>query len=62
MEFNGLVFVIAIFVPGIITVINCLNECGDDLAPTEGWSDRRQNCLLDMCIVGNTELIWNGQQ
>jgi len=31
-----------------------LNECGDDLAPTEGWSDRSQNCLNDMRIVGNT--------
>jgi hypothetical protein len=27
---------------------------GDDLAPTEGWSDRSQNCLHDMRIVGNT--------
>ena len=24
------------------------------LAPTEGWSDRSQNCLHDMRIVGNT--------
>jgi hypothetical protein len=31
-----------------------LNEGGDDLAPTEGWSDRSQNCLNDMRIVGNT--------
>jgi hypothetical protein len=31
-----------------------LNECGDNLAPTEGWSDRSQNCLNDMRIVGNT--------
>jgi len=30
------------------------NECGDYLAPTEGWSDRSQNCLNDMRIVGNT--------
>ena len=33
---------------------NCLNECGDDLVPTEGWGDRSQNCLHDMRIVGNT--------
>jgi hypothetical protein len=31
-----------------------LNECGDDLVPTEGWGDRSQNCLHDMRIVGNT--------
>jgi hypothetical protein len=31
-----------------------LNECGDDLAPTEGWSDRSQNCLNDVRIVGKT--------
>src|SRR5438309_5773794 len=36
------------------TQIYYLNECGDDLAPTEGWSDRSQNCLNDMRIVGNT--------
>jgi hypothetical protein len=39
---------------------NCLNECGDDLVPTEGWGDRSQNCLHDVRIVGNTELIWDG--
>jgi len=36
------------------TQIYYLNECGNDLAPTEGWSDRSQNCLNDMRIVGNT--------
>jgi hypothetical protein len=39
---------------------NSLNECGGSLAPTKGWRDRSQNCLHDMRIVGNTELIWNG--
>jgi hypothetical protein len=29
-------------------------EVGDDLAPTEGWGDRGQNCLHDMRVVGNT--------
>jgi hypothetical protein len=38
----------------------CLDERGDDLAPTEGRSDRCENCLHDMRIVGNTQLIWNG--
>ena len=33
---------------------NRLNECGDDLVPTEGWGDRSQNCLHDVRIVGNT--------
>ena len=33
---------------------NGLNECGDDLVPTEGWGDRSQNCLHDVRIVGNT--------
>jgi hypothetical protein len=33
---------------------NCLNECGDDLVPTEGWGDRSQNCLHDVRIIGNT--------
>ena len=41
---------------------NCLNECGDDLVPTEGWGDRSQNCLHHVRIIGNTQLIWNGQQ
>ena len=40
---------------------NLLQSTGrDDLVPAEGWSDRSQNCLHDMRIVGNTELIWNG--
>src|SRR5580704_6700397 len=39
---------------------NCLNECGENLVPTEGWGDRSQNCLHDVRIVGNTELIWDG--
>jgi hypothetical protein len=33
---------------------NCLNECGENLVPTEGWGDRSQNCLHDVRIVGNT--------
>jgi hypothetical protein len=33
---------------------NCLNECGADLVPTEGWGDRGQNCLQDMHVVRNT--------
>jgi hypothetical protein len=33
---------------------NCLNECGYDLAPTEGWGDRSQNCLHDVRIIGDT--------
>jgi hypothetical protein len=24
-----------------------------DLAPTENWADRRQNCFHGMCIVGH---------
>jgi hypothetical protein len=39
---------------------NCLNECGENLVPTERWGDRSQNCLHDVRIVGNTELIWDG--
>src|ERR1039458_10046808 len=30
------------------------------LAPTEGRSDRSQNRLHDMHIVGNAQLIWDG--
>ena len=30
--------------------------------PTERWDDRTQNCLHDVRIVGNTELIWDGWQ
>jgi hypothetical protein len=30
------------------------------LAPTQGWSDHRQNSFQDVHIVGNTELIRNG--
>jgi len=37
-----------------------LLECGENLAPTERWGDRTQNCLHDVRIVGNTELIWDG--
>ena len=33
---------------------NCLNECGDDLVPTEGWGDRSQNCLHDVRVIGDT--------
>jgi|HubBroStandDraft_4_1064222.scaffolds.fasta_scaffold68016_3 hypothetical protein len=33
---------------------------GGDSAPTESWSDGSQNCLHDMRIVGNTQLIRNG--
>ena len=31
-----------------------LLECGDDLVPTEGWSDRSQNCLHDVRVIGDT--------
>jgi hypothetical protein len=31
-----------------------LNGVGDDLSPTEGWSDCGENCLHDVHIVGNT--------
>jgi hypothetical protein len=37
-----------------------LLECGENLVPTERWGDRSQNCLHDVRIVGNTELIWDG--
>ena len=37
-----------------------LLECGENLVPTERWGDRTQNCLHDVRIVGNTELIWDG--
>ena len=30
------------------------------LAPTEGWSEGSQNCLHDMRVVGDTQLIRNG--
>jgi hypothetical protein len=33
---------------------NSLNECGDDLVPTEGWGDRSQNCLHDVRVIGDT--------
>jgi hypothetical protein len=31
---------------------DCLNECSVTLVPTENWSDRSQDCLQDMRIVG----------
>src|ERR1700675_662753 len=31
-----------------------LNECGDDLVPTEGWGDRSQNCLHNVRVIGDT--------
>jgi len=34
----------------------------DDLAPIESWGDSGQNCLYDMRIVGNTQLVGDGQQ
>jgi hypothetical protein len=37
-----------------------LLEWGENLVPTERWGDRTQNCLHDVRIVGNTELIWDG--
>ena len=37
-----------------------LLECDENLVPTERWGDRTQNCLHDVRIVGNTELIWDG--
>ena len=37
-----------------------LLECGKNLVPTERWDNRSQNCLHDVRIVGNTELIWDG--
>jgi len=42
--------------------INGLNEGMGDLAPMQSWGDSRQNCLHDMRIVGNTQLVWDGQQ
>jgi hypothetical protein len=41
---------------------NCFSECGNDSVPAEGWSDRSQNCIHDMYVVSNTQLIWNRQQ
>src|SRR3984957_11956791 len=35
-------------------VINFLNKCDNDLAPTESWGDRSQNCFHDMRVVGNS--------
>ncbi len=32
-----------------------------DLAPIESWGDGSQNCLQNMRIVGNTQLVWNCQ-
>ena len=46
---------------GIAEAINCLDEC-IDLAPIESWGDGSQNCLQNMRIVGNTQLVWDGQQ
>src|SRR5580692_3908114 len=40
----------------------CFSECGNDSVPAEGWSDRSQNCVHDMYVVSNTQLIWNRQQ
>jgi len=34
----------------------------NDSVPAEGWSDRSQNCVHDMYVVSNTQLIWNRQQ
>jgi hypothetical protein len=33
-----------------------------DLSPTESWGDSSQNGLQNVCVVGDTELIWNRQQ
>ena len=33
-----------------------------DLSPTESWGDSSQNGFQNVRIVGDTELIWNGQQ
>jgi len=33
---------------------NCLNECGENLVPTEGWGDRSQNCLHDVGVIGDS--------
>ena len=33
---------------------NCLNDCGDDLVPTEGWGDRSQNRLHDVRVIRDT--------
>jgi hypothetical protein len=34
--------------------------CVGDSAPTQSWGDSRQNCLHDMRIVGNAQLVWDG--
>ena len=39
-----------------------IRECGDDLTPIESWSDRSQNCLHDVCIVGKTKIRDGGIQ
>src|ERR1700678_1038970 len=39
---------------------DCADQVGDDLTPTESWSDSSQNCLHDMGIVGNTKLVRDG--
>ena len=41
---------------------SCVNQELADLAPVEPWGNSRQNRLHGMRIVGNTQLVWNGQQ
>jgi hypothetical protein len=38
--------------------VDCLSIEG--LAPTESRGDSGQNCLQDMSIVRNAELVWDG--
>src|ERR1039458_2097195 len=33
-----------------------------DLTPIEGWGNGSLNCLQNMRIVGNTQLVWDGQE
>ena len=37
------------------------NECRDELAPTESWNDLSQDCLHDVRIVGNIQLLRDSQ-
>ena len=44
------------------TTTKVLAERVGDLAPTEGRRDNSQDCLHDMSIVGNAQLVWDCEQ
>jgi hypothetical protein len=45
---------------GVEASVNINSE--NALAPIESWGDGSQNCFQNMRIVGNTQLVWDGQQ